>query len=101
MKLFRFLFNKYTITAAAFLVLMMYFDQHDWVSQRAREKQLQDVKDNIAYLDSEIARMDGAYNALAHDPKELERYAREQYRMKRDSEDLYIIERPQPVTDEE
>jgi len=30
---------------------------------------------------------------LMHDPKELERYAREHYRMKRDTEDLYVIEK--------
>ena len=100
MKLLRLLFNKYTITGAAFLVLMLYFDQHDWVSQRARQKELQDIKDNIAFLDSEIQRMDAAYAALARDPKALERYAREHYRMKRDTEDLYIIERPAPAVPE-
>jgi cell division protein DivIC len=92
MKLLRFLFNKYVITGAAFAVLMLFFDQNDWVSQQAREKELQDVKDNITYLNKEIATMDATYMSLMHDPKELERYAREHYRMKRDNEDLYIVE---------
>lgn len=92
MKLLQLLFNKYTITGAAFAMLMLFFDQNDWVSQQARQQELQDVKDNIAYLNKEIAEMDAAYATLMRDPKELERYAREHYRMKKDNEDLYIVE---------
>lgn len=93
MKLLRFIFNKYTITGAAFALLMLFFDQNDWVSMQARNRELQDVKDNIVYLNKEIAAMDASYVALMQDPKELERYAREHYRMKKDNEDLYIVEK--------
>lgn len=93
MKLLRFIFNKYTITGAAFALLMLFFDQNDWVSMQARNRELQDVKDNIVYLNKEIAAMDASYAALMQDPKELERYAREHYRMKKDNEDLYIVEK--------
>lgn len=92
MKLIRLLFNKYTITGAAFAMLMLFFDQNDWVSQQQRQRELQDVKDNIAYLNKEIAEMDAAYAKLVRDPQELERYAREHFRMKKDNEDLYIVE---------
>lgn len=92
MKLIRLLFNKYTITGAAFAMLMLFFDQNDWVSQQERQRELQDVKDNIAYLNKEIAEMDAAYAKLMRDPQELERYAREHFRMKKDNEDLYIVE---------
>jgi cell division protein FtsB len=93
MKLFHFLFNKYTITAAAFAMLMFFFDQNDYASMQERNRELKDVKDNIEYLNKEIAQLDANYNALMQDPKELERYARERYRMKRDTEDLYVIEK--------
>lgn len=92
MKLFRFFFNKYTITAAAFAALMLFFDQNDYVSMKARDKDLEDVNNSIAYLNGEIAKMDASYIALMRDPKELERFARERYRMKKDDEDLYIVE---------
>ena len=92
-KLFHILFNKFTITGAAFVVFILFFDQNDWVSQQERHKELQSVKDNITYLNKEIAGMDQSYTELMTDPKELERYAREHYRMKRDSEDLYGIEK--------
>lgn len=93
MKLLRFLFNKYTLTGAAFAMLMLFFDQNDWVSQQDRHNELNRVKDNITYLNKEIADMDAAYAALMRDPKELERYAREHYRMKKQNEDLYIVEK--------
>lgn len=91
-KIFFLLFNKYTITGAAFAALMLFFDQNDYVSMKARDKELQDVNNSISYLNAEIAKMDAAYASLMRDPRELERYAREHYRMKKDNEDLYIVE---------
>ncbi len=92
MKLLRIIFNKYLLTAAAFAVLMLFFDQADLIGQQRRKKDLQDLKDDIAYLQKEIDTMDREYAAIRSRPEALERYAREHYRMKRDSEDLYIVE---------
>lgn len=92
MKLLRLIFNKYTITAAGFAVLMLFFDQNDYASMQDRNKELEEVKGNIDHLNKEIATLDASYEALMRNPHELERYAREHYRMKRDTEDLYVIE---------
>ena len=54
---------------------------------------MDDVKDNIAYLNAEIAKMEKQKEGMTSDPAVLEQYAREQYRMKRDNEDLYIIDK--------
>jgi cell division protein FtsB len=93
MKFLRIVFNKYLLTAAAFIILMLYFDQSDLISQKARQKELQDVKDNINYLQKEVDSMEVEYAAIRNEPQALERFAREQYRMKRDTEDLYIVEK--------
>ena len=93
MKLLRIIFNKYLLTAAAFVVLMLFFDQNDWISQEARKADLQAVNNNISYLQHEIDGMDAEYAAIRSNPDALERYAREHYRMKRDTEDLYIVEK--------
>jgi cell division protein DivIC len=92
MRFLRIIFNKYLLTAVAFLVLMIFFDQNDWMSQKAKEKELSNVNDNIAFLQRQIDTMEHEYKAIHTDPAAFERYARETYRMKRDSEDLYIIE---------
>jgi cell division protein FtsB len=93
MRFLRFLYNKYFLTAVGFIVLMLFFDQNDWYSMQERRKELQDTKDNISFLQKQIDTLDHDYAALRTKPAELERYAREHYRMKRDSEDLYIVEK--------
>ena len=72
---------------------MLFFDTNDYSSQRAREQDLENTKQDIAFLNQEIEEMETDYNELLKDPKVLERYARENFRMKRDSEDLYVVER--------
>lgn len=93
MKLLRLFINKYVITAAIFVVWMVFFDQNDWFSMNRKKAELQDTKDNIVYLNEEIAKMEKDYNRLVSDPARLEQYAREHYRMKRDNEDIYVIEK--------
>lgn len=85
--------NKFLLTGIAFLAWMIYFDQNDYFSQQNRRKDLQDVKNNIAYLNAEIANMEKEHEAMVSDPYKLEKYARENYRMKRDNEDVYIIKK--------
>lgn len=85
--------NKFLLTALAFGAWMLYFDQNDWYSMREKKKELQDIKDNIAYLHKEISSMERETEALRSDPQQLEQFAREHYNMKRDNEDLYIIDK--------
>lgn len=92
-KVFQFLFNKYLLTSAAFLVWMTFFDQNDWMTQKETQKQLQATKDNIKFLMAKTVAMEQELKLLQSDPQKLEQFAREKYRMKRDNEDLYIIER--------
>lgn len=92
-KLARILTNKFLLTALIFGTWMMWFDQNDFGSQRERAKALRETKDNIAYLQQEIAAMEREHHELTNDPAQLEKFAREQYKMKRDNEDVYVIER--------
>ncbi|MBA3829776.1 MAG: septum formation initiator family protein [Taibaiella sp.] len=92
-KVYHVLTNKFLLTGVAFLVWMAYFDQNDWVLQKERKKELQATRDNITYLNTEVARMEKENMAMRTNPAKLEQYARETFRMKRDNEDLYIIEK--------
>jgi len=84
--------NKFVLTGLAFLIWMVFFDQNNWSSQQERKKDLREVERNIAYLNSEIGRMENEYRELTTNPRRLEQYARERYKMKRDNEDVYVIE---------
>ncbi|HLO70894.1 MAG TPA: septum formation initiator family protein [Flavipsychrobacter sp.] len=85
--------NKFVLTALAFGVWMFFFDQNDFRSMQQRKQELQSTKDNIAYLNNEIARMEKDHEEMIGNPQRLEQYAREQYLMKRDNEDVYVIEK--------
>ena len=91
-KAFKVLTNKYLLTTVAFLAWTIYFDQNDWMSLQQRQKELNGVKDNIAYLNTEINRMNTEKNDLMTNPVKLEQYAREHYRMKHDGEDVYVVD---------
>jgi len=91
-KVFRILTNKYLVTAVAFVVWTVYFDQNDWMTLQQRQKELNGVKDNIQYLNTEINRMSMERNDLRTNPRKLEQYARENYRMKHENEDVYVID---------
>lgn len=93
MRAIKLIFNKYLLAGGAFAAWMMFFDQNDWPGQQERHQTLEDTKQNISYLNAEIDQMDKEYKALKSDPKAFEKYARERYRMKRDGEDLYVIEK--------
>ena len=85
--------NKYFLTALAFAIWTGYFDQNDWFTLQQHKRELDKVKSNIAYLQTEIDRMNNERNGLLHDPVMLERYARENYRMRQEGEDVYVIEK--------
>ncbi|MBL7718488.1 MAG: septum formation initiator family protein [Flavipsychrobacter sp.] len=91
-KVVRFFTNKFVVTTAIFAAWMLWFDQNDMGSQRERSRSLREAKDNIAYLEKEIARMEQEHHQLTTNPGKLEKFAREQYKMKRDNEDIYVIE---------
>ena len=92
--------NKFFLASIGFMAWIGFFDQNDWMSMQQRQKELNGVKDNIAYLNNEIARMDAEKNALTvdvagtlNDATRLEKYAREHFRMKQDGEDVYVIDK--------
>ena len=70
---------------------MIFFDQNDWFTQHARVKDLQKTQAKINHLDSEITRMNQQLNDLETNDAKIEKYAREKYHEKRDSEDVYLV----------
>ena len=92
-KVFALLFNKYLLTSVAFVVWMTFFDQNDWMTQRNTRKELDEIQESIRLMTAETDAMERDLKLLKNDAGRLEQFAREKYRMKKDNEDLYIIER--------
>jgi cell division protein FtsB len=92
-KVLGFVINKYIITIAAAVVWMLFFDQNDFFTMQQRKAELQKITDNITYLNGEIAKMEKENADVNSNPQVLEQYAREHYKLKRDNEDVYVIDK--------
>ncbi|WP_395053006.1 septum formation initiator family protein [Flavobacterium sp.] len=87
----KFLGSRYTLVLIFFLVWMVFLDNYSYFDHRVLNKQINELKDNKKYYKDEIAKDVKSIKNLKN-PGETEKYAREKYYMKRDSEDVYIID---------
>ncbi|MDI9257176.1 FtsB family cell division protein [Flavobacterium sedimenticola] len=83
--------NRYVIVLVFFSVWMLFLDNTSYMEHRVLNKQLDELEDNKKYYQDEIKK-DEENIKLLKNPDQIEKYAREKYYMKRDSEDVYIIE---------
>jgi cell division protein DivIC len=83
--------NKYLLISLLFGVWMLFLDNYSYMDQRQLNKQIDELQDNKKYYQDEI-RKDNQSVKLLKNQDQVEKYAREKYYMKKDSEDIYIIE---------
>ncbi|SEL85194.1 FtsB family cell division protein [Parapedobacter koreensis] len=83
--------NKYLIAAVAFVVWMLFFDRHDVATQYDYYSQLKGLKAEKAFYTTEIERVTKTIHDLNTSPQELQRIAREKYKMKKENEDVFVI----------
>ena len=86
--------NKYFITAAFFIIWMLFFDPKDWSLITARQDKLRDLQKSELHLSKQIAETKREQYLLKTDAQTIEKYAREKYLMKKDNEDLFIVNTP-------
>jgi cell division protein FtsB len=91
-----FLKNKYLITLVAFALFMMFFDHNDVFVQLERKKQLNELLSSKKFYQGEIDKTKKELFDLQNNPAALEKYARENFYMKRDNEDVFVVETPAP-----
>ena len=71
---------------------MLFFDTRDIITTHFRQRsELNRLQESKAYYQQEIDKTRKELDQLKSDPRILEKYAREKYRMKKDNEDLYVI----------
>jgi cell division protein FtsB len=83
--------NKYVISLTAFIVWLSFFDRYDITSQIHLTQELHSMEDEKAYFLNQINDDKTAMYELMHDPKTLEKFAREKYLMKKDDEEIFVI----------
>tara|TARA_R110002020_G_scaffold215309_6_gene422454 strand:+ start:272 stop:607 length:336 start_codon:yes stop_codon:yes gene_type:complete len=88
---FKIVSNKYMLILIIFAVWMIFFDTNSWFIHSELNGEIKKLEGNKEYFKKEI-RTDREQIKNLNDNEELERFAREEYYMKKDGEEIYIIE---------
>ena len=84
--------NKYLIASVVFAAIMLFFDKNDFFTKMSRDKELRNLQQSREYYTREIKQLEKVRSNLTNNPRTIEKYAREKYLMKKDNEDLYVID---------
>lgn len=87
--------NKYLLAGTFFLVWIFFFDPKDIPSSINRIQTFNKLQQSEAHLNKQIAETRKDLDLLKTNPQTIEKYARENYMMKKYNEDLFIINAPQ------
>ena len=88
---FQFLSNKYVWVLLFFLGWMLFLDNYSYFDHRFLDQQIEELEDNKTYYQQEIKK-DKENIKLLKNPYQIEKYAREKYYMKKDNEDIYLVD---------
>lgn len=83
--------NKYYLTTILFLIWMLFLDPNDIITQVRNMVHLNAINKDKAYYQEEIGKVNKDLEELSSNKKQLEKFARENYLMKKENEDIFII----------
>jgi cell division protein FtsB len=84
--------NKYLIVLIVFAVIILFTDHNNIFEQIDRKQELRELQEKKAYYQQEIGKTKKQLVDLSNNSAALEKYAREKFLMKRDSEDVFVID---------
>jgi cell division protein FtsB len=84
--------NKYLLAIGFFFVWMLFFDQKDFFSTLEKRKELNSLVEKKQYYQQEIEKAKQELTDFQSNPAAIEKFARERYMLKKDGEDVFIIE---------
>ncbi|MEC3907012.1 septum formation initiator family protein [Tamlana sp. 2201CG12-4] len=83
--------NIFILILVLFAVWMLFLDANSWLIHHELNTEIEDLEDEKEYYRKEIEKDKKALKKLGTE-EGLEKFAREAYYMKRDNEDIFIIE---------
>ena len=86
--------NKYIIALLLFIVWMLFFDPKDFSLITGRIEKLNELQKSEKHLAQKISETRQELSLLKTNAQTIEKYAREKYLMKKDNEDLFIVNSP-------
>jgi cell division protein FtsB len=90
-KIFKPFKNIFILILAIFVVWMIFFDANSWLIHHDLNNDIDALESEKEYYKKEIEKDKKVTKKLSTE-EGLEKFAREEYYMKRDSEEIYIIE---------
>lgn len=85
------LLNKYWISIIVLFVLLAFVDQYNFRAHYKLMKELRDLQNQKVFFLEEIERDSTAFQNLFESDDNLEKFAREKYKMKKPDEDIFLI----------
>ena len=83
--------NKYILTTVLFVLWMLMFDQNNLNERRKNNRDYNQLIKERDYFQNKIEENRKRIQELKTNNDNLEKFAREQYLMKKDNEDIFII----------
>ncbi len=90
-KWFKIFGNIYAVVLTIFVVWMLFFDANSMLFHHELNEEIQKLEKQKEHLQNEIEK-DKAIIKRLNEDEGLEKFAREQYYLKKKDEDIYIIE---------
>lgn len=90
-KVFPWVRNKYVLTTAIFLLWMILFDSSNLIDVYSEYRKIKRFEQEKEYYLEKITNDKNRLNELQTNNENLEKFAREQYLMKKPDEDIFVI----------
>ncbi len=87
--------NKYLLAGTFVIIWMLFFDDRDIFTRIQNHKELSNLESKANYYKQEISKAQKELNDLNSNAFAIEKLAREQFKMKRNSEVLFLVEEEQ------
>jgi cell division protein FtsB len=83
--------NKYILTLVVFGVWIGFFDQNNLWDRAKLSSRINQLKKQKHHYEVEIEQNQRKLNEIQESPESLEKFAREQYLMKKKNEDIFVV----------
>jgi len=83
--------NFYIVTGLIFLIWMLFLDSNDFISRYKLTSKLRSLENEREYYAEKIKEVEKDREELMGNRELLEKFAREKYLMKKESEDIFIV----------
>ena len=84
--------NRYSLSLILFFVWLVFFDSNNLIERTIQLRQVHQLEKDKIFYEDKIKEDNAKLEELESNPANLEKFAREQYLMKKDNEDIFIIE---------